>query len=74
MVEGETSKIQFYDLKWSLFLSPCHCAHTDKERCQVMFDYAAFAEDELDMKKGDIVTILSKVWTHLFVHVPALYR
>lgn len=31
-----------------------------KERCQVMFDYVAFAEDELDMKKGDIVTILTK--------------
>ncbi|XP_041964175.1 SH3 domain-containing protein 21 isoform X1 [Alosa sapidissima] len=32
----------------------------EKERCQVMFDYAAFAEDELDMKKGDIITVISK--------------
>ncbi|XP_036442691.1 SH3 domain-containing protein 21 isoform X1 [Colossoma macropomum] len=32
-----------------------------KECCQVMFDYAAYAEDELDLKKGDIVTIISKV-------------
>ncbi|XP_062395305.1 SH3 domain-containing protein 21 isoform X2 [Sardina pilchardus] len=32
----------------------------EKERCQVMFDYAAFAEDELEMKKGDIVTVISK--------------
>lgn len=31
-----------------------------KECCQVMFDYAAFAEDELNLKKGDIVTIISK--------------
>ncbi|KAL2084926.1 hypothetical protein ACEWY4_020444 [Coilia grayii] len=32
----------------------------EKERCQVMFDYVAVAEDELGMKKGDIVTIISK--------------
>ncbi|XP_017563754.1 SH3 domain-containing protein 21 isoform X2 [Pygocentrus nattereri] len=32
-----------------------------KEYCQVMFDYAAYAEDELDLKKGDIVTIINKV-------------
>ncbi len=32
------------------------------ESCQVMFDYKAKAEDELDMKKGDVVVILRKVW------------
>ncbi|XP_063055172.1 SH3 domain-containing protein 21 isoform X1 [Engraulis encrasicolus] len=32
----------------------------EKERAQVMFDYAGIAEDELDLKKGDIVTIISK--------------
>ncbi|XP_026769937.3 SH3 domain-containing protein 21 isoform X1 [Pangasianodon hypophthalmus] len=32
-----------------------------KECCQVMFDYTANAEDELDLKKGDIVTIINKV-------------
>ncbi|XP_072535859.1 SH3 domain-containing protein 21 [Salminus brasiliensis] len=31
-----------------------------KECCQVMFDYAAIAEDELDLKKGDMVTVISK--------------
>ncbi|XP_018555424.1 SH3 domain-containing protein 21 [Lates calcarifer] len=31
-----------------------------RECCQVMFDYKAKAEDELEMKKGDIVTILRK--------------
>nr|XP_046254906.1 SH3 domain-containing protein 21 isoform X2 [Scatophagus argus] len=30
------------------------------ECCQVMFDYKAKAQDELDMKKGDIVVILTK--------------
>ncbi|XP_066539937.1 SH3 domain-containing protein 21 isoform X2 [Hoplias malabaricus] len=32
-----------------------------KECCQVMFDYTAYAEDELDLKKGEIVTIINKV-------------
>ncbi|KAJ7985260.1 hypothetical protein DPEC_G00350230 [Dallia pectoralis] len=31
-----------------------------KERCQVMFDYAALTEDELPLKKGDIVVIIAK--------------
>ncbi|XP_040900549.1 SH3 domain-containing protein 21 isoform X2 [Toxotes jaculatrix] len=31
-----------------------------EECCQVMFDYKAKAEDELDLKKGDIVVIVSK--------------
>ncbi|XP_053351356.1 SH3 domain-containing protein 21 [Clarias gariepinus] len=31
-----------------------------KECCQVMFDYTGNAEDELDLKKGDIVTIINK--------------
>ncbi|KAK3551348.1 hypothetical protein QTP70_015033 [Hemibagrus guttatus] len=31
-----------------------------KECCQVMFDYTASAEDELDLKKGEIVTIINK--------------
>ncbi|KAM8733920.1 SH3 domain-containing protein 21 isoform 1-T1 [Acanthopagrus schlegelii] len=30
------------------------------ECCQVMFDYKAKAEDELDLKKGDVVAILTK--------------
>ncbi|XP_074509210.1 SH3 domain-containing protein 21 isoform X4 [Sebastes fasciatus] len=30
------------------------------ECCQVMFDYKAKTEDELDLKKGDLVVILSK--------------
>ncbi|CAN9513832.1 unnamed protein product [Ophioblennius macclurei] len=30
------------------------------ECCQVMFDYAAQAEDELDMKQGDVITIIRK--------------
>ncbi|XP_051263102.1 SH3 domain-containing protein 21 isoform X1 [Dicentrarchus labrax] len=30
------------------------------ECCQVMFDYKAKAEDELDLKKGDVVVILKK--------------
>ncbi|XP_037641576.1 SH3 domain-containing protein 21 isoform X2 [Sebastes umbrosus] len=30
------------------------------ECCQVMFDYKAKTEDELDLKKGDLVMILSK--------------
>ncbi|XP_060778168.1 SH3 domain-containing protein 21 [Neoarius graeffei] len=32
-----------------------------KECCQVMFDYAANAEDELELKKGDIINIINKV-------------
>ncbi|TSK34919.1 SH3 domain-containing kinase-binding protein 1 [Bagarius yarrelli] len=32
-----------------------------KECCQVMFDYTASDEDELNLKKGDIVTIINKV-------------
>ncbi|XP_024270230.1 SH3 domain-containing kinase-binding protein 1 isoform X3 [Oncorhynchus tshawytscha] len=31
-----------------------------KECCQVMFDYPAVTEDELNLKKGDIVTIITK--------------
>ncbi|KAJ8405068.1 hypothetical protein AAFF_G00329890 [Aldrovandia affinis] len=31
-----------------------------KECCQVMFDYTALADDELALKKGDIVTIIAK--------------
>lgn len=27
-----------------------------------MFDYTANAEDEIDLKQGDIVTIINKVW------------
>ncbi|XP_048883022.1 SH3 domain-containing protein 21 isoform X2 [Brienomyrus brachyistius] len=30
------------------------------ECCQVMFDYKSVLDDELDLKKGDIVTIISK--------------
>ncbi|KAF7708723.1 SH3 domain-containing protein 21 [Silurus meridionalis] len=31
-----------------------------KECCQVMFDYTANSEDELELKKGDIVAIINK--------------
>ncbi|XP_077074002.1 SH3 domain-containing protein 21 isoform X2 [Siphateles boraxobius] len=31
-----------------------------KECCQAMFDYTAVAEDELNLKKGDVITIISK--------------
>lgn len=31
------------------------------EYCKVMFDYKAKTEDELDLKKGDVVVILKKV-------------
>ncbi|XP_029308274.1 SH3 domain-containing protein 21 isoform X2 [Cottoperca gobio] len=30
------------------------------ESCQVMFDYKAITEDELELKKGDVVAILNK--------------
>ncbi|KAK6474471.1 CD2-associated protein-like isoform X1 [Huso huso] len=32
----------------------------DNERCKVMVDYTATAEDELDLKKGDVVVIINK--------------
>ncbi|XP_013874048.1 SH3 domain-containing protein 21 [Austrofundulus limnaeus] len=35
-------------------------AKTSMECCQVMFDYKAKAEDELELKKGDVVVILNK--------------
>ncbi|XP_043116371.1 SH3 domain-containing protein 21 isoform X2 [Puntigrus tetrazona] len=31
-----------------------------KECCQVMFDYTAVAEDELNLKKGDVIAIINK--------------
>ncbi|XP_039536138.1 SH3 domain-containing protein 21 isoform X3 [Pimephales promelas] len=31
-----------------------------KECCRAMFDYTAVAEDELNLKKGDVITIISK--------------
>lgn len=31
------------------------------ECCQVMFDYKAKADDELELKKGDVVVLLRKV-------------
>ncbi|KAK2902799.1 hypothetical protein QQF64_010347 [Cirrhinus molitorella] len=31
-----------------------------KECCQVMFDYTAVAEDEFNLKKGDVITIITK--------------
>ncbi|TRZ03076.1 hypothetical protein DNTS_029877 [Danionella cerebrum] len=31
-----------------------------KECCRVMFDYTAVAEDELNLKKGDVITLISK--------------
>ena len=37
-----------------------------------MFDYVALTEDELEMKKGNIVTIISKVWTCLYMHIVKL--
>ncbi|XP_004078485.1 SH3 domain-containing protein 21 isoform X3 [Oryzias latipes] len=35
-------------------------AKTNVEYCQVMFDYKAQSEDELDLKKGDVVVLLRK--------------
>ncbi|KAM3873052.1 SH3 domain-containing protein 21 [Diretmus argenteus] len=35
-------------------------AKSVKEHCQVMFDYKAQTDDELELKKGDIVVIISK--------------
>uniref|UniRef100_A0A3P8S7A1 SH3 domain containing 21 n=1 Tax=Amphiprion percula TaxID=161767 RepID=A0A3P8S7A1_AMPPE len=35
-------------------------AKNSSECCQVMFDYKAKAEDELDLKKGDVVVLLNK--------------
>ncbi|XP_017270734.1 SH3 domain-containing protein 21 isoform X2 [Kryptolebias marmoratus] len=35
-------------------------AKNSVECCQVMFDYVAKAEDELDLKKGDVVVLLNK--------------
>ncbi|XP_041843411.1 SH3 domain-containing protein 21 isoform X2 [Melanotaenia boesemani] len=37
-----------------------HKAKNSVDCCQAMFDYKAKAEDELDLKKGDVVVILSK--------------
>lgn len=37
------------------------CVPAVTEYCQVMFDYKSKAEDELDLKKGDVVVILKKV-------------
>ncbi|XP_073704014.1 SH3 domain-containing protein 21 isoform X1 [Garra rufa] len=31
-----------------------------KECCQVMFDYTAVTEDELNLKKGDVITVINK--------------
>ncbi|XP_034029968.1 SH3 domain-containing protein 21 isoform X2 [Thalassophryne amazonica] len=35
-------------------------AKNEMEYCQVMFDYKAQAEDELDLKKGDIIKLVRK--------------
>lgn len=37
------------------------CVSAVTEYCQVMFDYKGKAEDELDLKKGEIVVVLKKV-------------
>ncbi|XP_037532756.1 SH3 domain-containing protein 21 isoform X2 [Nematolebias whitei] len=37
-----------------------HKVKNTVECCQVMFDYKAKAEDELDLKKGDVVVLLNK--------------
>ncbi|XP_051721229.1 SH3 domain-containing protein 21 isoform X2 [Ctenopharyngodon idella] len=31
-----------------------------KECCRVMFDYTAVSEDELNLKKGDVITVINK--------------
>lgn len=42
--------------------APCHHVISSAvECCQVMFDYKAIAEDELDLKKGDVIVVLKKV-------------
>ncbi|KTG31122.1 hypothetical protein cypCar_00030240, partial [Cyprinus carpio] len=35
-------------------------ASSAKECCQAMFDYTAVAEDELNLKKGDVIAIINK--------------
>lgn len=40
----------------------CRVSLQGVEYCQVMFDYKATAADELELKKGDVVAILNKVW------------
>ena len=43
------------------------------ECCQVMFDYTACTEDELSLRKGDIVSLISKVWVLImFPYFPLL--
>lgn len=37
------------------------CVSQVSECCQVMFEYQAKTEDELDLKKGDVIVILNKV-------------
>uniref|UniRef100_A0A3Q4A9I4 SH3 domain-containing protein n=1 Tax=Mola mola TaxID=94237 RepID=A0A3Q4A9I4_MOLML len=37
-----------------------HCVSSVTECCQVMFDYKGQTDDELDLKKGDVVMILKK--------------
>uniref|UniRef100_A0A3B4WTC1 SH3 domain containing 21 n=1 Tax=Seriola lalandi dorsalis TaxID=1841481 RepID=A0A3B4WTC1_SERLL len=37
-----------------------YCVSSVKECCQVMFDYKAKAEDELELKQGDVVVVLRK--------------
>lgn len=38
-----------------------------------MFDYKAKTEDELELKKGDVVKILNKVWAHFFIFYQLFY-
>lgn len=70
-------------LCWNiLFLSPVthllycsasmlssHCVSSVTECCQVMFDYKGQTDDELDLKKGDVVMILKKVWGSIHLSI-----
>lgn len=40
--------------------SPIFRVHLVREQCKVIFAYKPLNEDELDLKEGEIITILSK--------------
>uniref|UniRef100_A0A3B3CJ25 Osteoclast-stimulating factor 1 n=1 Tax=Oryzias melastigma TaxID=30732 RepID=A0A3B3CJ25_ORYME len=44
----------------AMFTKEVCAAQTPKPHCQVMFDYKAQSEDELDLKKGDVLVLLRK--------------
>lgn len=71
MLSHSTTNLQFIQTKAGLllfcimlmaYLTECiFDFSTVKECCRGMFDYTAVAEDELNLKKGDVITIINKV-------------